>query len=101
MHDALYFPIHRAKKGEITSAGHLKPSTLTLVRPTFEVQKPTEDDDISLDEYLAGVAGDLSEAWDHRLPLFADLPMFSPDDLTPDGKHCIEYFFQCLRQQGM
>jgi hypothetical protein len=28
MHDALYFPIHRAKKGEITSVGHLKPSTL-------------------------------------------------------------------------
>jgi hypothetical protein len=101
MHDALYFPIHRAKKGEITSVGHLRPSTHPLVRPTFEVQKPAEDNDVSLDEYLAGVAAELWAAWDHRLPLFADLPMFSPDDRTGDGKHCIEYLFQCLRQQGL
>jgi hypothetical protein len=38
MHDALYFPIHRAKRGEITSVGHLKPSTLPLVR----LSTPTE-----------------------------------------------------------
>lgn len=101
MHDALYFPIHRAKKGEITGAGHLSPTTLTRVRPTFEVQKPSEDSDIPLEEYLAGVAAEVSEAWDHRYPLFADFPRFAPDDQTRDGKHCIEYFFRCLRQHGM
>jgi hypothetical protein len=42
IYDALYFPIHRAKKGEITAAGHLNPLTLTRVRPTFEVQKPAQ-----------------------------------------------------------
>jgi Beta protein len=101
MHDAIYFPIHRAKKGEITGTGHLSPGTLTRVRPTFEVQKPGEENDVPLSEYLAGVALELSEAWDHRLPLFVDFPKFAPDDRTPDGKHCIEYFFRCLRQHGM
>jgi hypothetical protein len=74
MDDALYFPIHRAKKGEITAAGHLSPYALTRVRPTFEVQKPGEEDDTPLQEYLGGVAFDLSESWDHRYPLFADFP---------------------------
>jgi len=101
MYDALYFPIHRAKKGEITAAGHLNPLTLTRVRPTFEVQKQAEDAEAPLDEYLAGVAADLSEAWDHRFPLFADLPRFAPDERTEDGKHCVEHFFRCLRQYGM
>jgi hypothetical protein len=101
MYDAIYFPIHRAKKGEITGAGHLSPTTLTRVRPTFEVQKPGEDEDVRLDEYLASTALDLSEAWDHRFAFFADFPRFAPDDRTPDGKHCAEYFFRCLRQHGM
>ena len=101
MHDALYFPIHRAKKGEITAAGHLSPYALTRVRPTFEVQKPGEEDDTPLQEYLGGVAFDLSESWDHRYPLFADFPHFTPEDRTPDGRHCVEYFFRCLRQHGM
>jgi hypothetical protein len=101
MNDALYFPIHRAKKGEITAAGHLSPYALTRVRPTFEVQKPGEEDERPLQEYLGGVAFDLSESWDHRYPLFADFPHFTPEDRTPDGRHCVEYFFRCLRQHGM
>ena len=101
MNDALYFPIHRAKKGEITGAGHLSPTTLTRVRPTFEVQRPGEDSDVLLDEYLSGVAAELAEAWNHRYPMFADFPRFGPSDQTQDGKHCIEYFFRCLRQHGM
>jgi hypothetical protein len=101
MHDALYFPIHRAKEGEITGAGHLKPFTLTRVRPTFEVQKPDEDNDTPLEEYLAGIAFNLSEAWDHRYPLFADFPHFTPEYRTRDGRHGVEYFFRCMRQHGM
>jgi hypothetical protein len=101
MYDALYFPIHRAKKGEIMGAGHLSPTTLTRVRPTFEVQKLGEDSDVPLEEYLAGVALDLSEAWDHRFPLFVDFPRFAPGDQTQDGKHCVEFFFRCLRQHAM
>ena len=47
MEDALYFPIHRAKAGEIVGVGHLSPRTRTRVRPAFEVQKQREDDDIA------------------------------------------------------
>lgn len=101
MYDALYFPIHRAKKGEIIGAGHLSPKARTRVRPTFEVQKPDDDSDESLEEYLARVAKDLSDAWDHRLPLFVDMPHFAPDVRTADGKHCVEFLFRCLRQHGM
>jgi hypothetical protein len=101
MNEALYFPIHRAKKGEIVAAGRLSPKTLTRVRPTFEVQKPNEGSKASFEEYLGGIAAELSKSWDHRFPLFVDLPHFAPDDRTADGKHCVEYLFRCLRQHGM
>lgn len=101
MHDAIYFPIYRAKKGEIAGIGHLSPTAITRVRPTFEVQKPDEDSDAPLEEYLAGIAAELSQTWDHRYPLFADFPRFAPSDRTKNGKHCVEYFFECLRQHRM
>lgn len=56
MNGALYFPIHRAKAGEITGVGHLSPRTRTRVRPIFEVQKQREDDDTLLEDHLSGVA---------------------------------------------
>jgi hypothetical protein len=101
MEDALYFPIHRAKMGEITGVGHLSPRTRTRIRPTFEVQKQREDNETPLEEYLADVAYQLLEAWGSRYPLFADFSQFEPDDNTGDGKHCAMYFFRCLRQQSM
>jgi len=101
MNDALYFPIHRAKAGEIAGVGHLSPRTRTRVRPAFEVQKQREDDDTPLEEHLSGVAHQLLEAWGSRYPLFADFSQFGPEDRTADGKHCAEYFFRCLRQQSM
>lgn len=101
MNDALYFPVHRAKAGEIAGIGHLSPRTRTRVRPAFEVQKQREDDDRPLEEYLAGVAHQLLEAWGSRYPLFADFSQFGPEDGTADGKHSAEYFFKCLRQQSM
>lgn len=101
MKDALYFPIHRAKTGEITGVGHLSPTTMTRVRPTFEVQKPAGDDEIPIEEYLAGVSSQLAQAWGNRYPLFADFSQFGPGDTTSDGSHCIDYFFKCLRQHSM
>jgi hypothetical protein len=101
MNDVLYFPIHRAKAGEIMGVGHLSPRTRTRIRPTFEVQKQREDDDTPLDEHLSGVAHQLLEAWGSRYPLFADFSQFGPEDRTADGRHCAEYFFRCLRQQSM
>jgi hypothetical protein len=101
MNDVLYFPIHRAKAGEITAVGHLSPRTRTRIRPTFEVQKQREDDDTPLDEYLADVAHQLLEAWGSRYPLFADFSQFGPEDNTGDGQHCAMHFFKCLRQQSM
>lgn len=101
MNEALYFPIHRAKVGEIAGVGHLSPKTRTRVRPVFEVQMQREDDDTPLEEHLSRVAHQLLEAWGSRYPLFVDFSQFGPDDRTADGKHSAEYFFRCLRQQSM
>lgn len=101
MNDALYFPIHRAKAGEISGVGHLSPTTQTRVRPTFEIQKPALDDDTPLEEYLAGVGQQLLASWGSRYALYADFSQFGPDQKTEDGRHCAEHLFTCLRQQSM
>lgn len=101
MNDALYFPIHRAKAGEISGVGHLSPRTRTRIRPAFEVQKLRDGDDTPPEEHLSGVAHQLLEAWGNRYPLFADFSQYGPEDRTGDGTHCAEYFFRCLRQQSM
>lgn len=49
MNDAIYFPVHRAKAGEIAGVGHLSPRTRTRVRPAFEIQKQREDDEKLID----------------------------------------------------
>jgi len=101
MEDALYFPIHRAKAGEIAGIGRLSPLTRTRVRPTFEIQKQAADDDAPPEEYLAGVGQQLLESWGNRYPLYADFLQFGPEQKTADGKHCAEHLFTCLRQQSM
>lgn len=101
MNDAFYFPIHRAKAGEIAGVAHLSPRTRTRVRPAFEVQKQRDDDDTPLEEHLSRVAHQLLAAWGSRYPLFADFSQFGPEDRTADGTHCAEFFFRCLRQQSM
>jgi hypothetical protein len=101
MNDAFYFPIHRAKAGEIAGVAHLSPRTRTRVRPAFEIQKQRDDDDTPLEEHLSRVAHQLLAAWGSRYPLFADFSQFGPEDRTADGTHCAEFFFRCLRQQSM
>lgn len=81
--------------------GHLAPRTRTRVRPTFEIQKPTGDDDTPIEEYLAGMAASLLESWGSRYPLLVDFSQFGPEDRVSDGGHCAEYFFRCLRQHSM
>ena len=101
MDDALYFPIHRAKKGELTAAAHLSPYARCRVRPVFEIQVPDAAASLSLEEYLAEQAAALCDAWGTSHPVFLDLPHFGPDVKARDGSHCITFLFECLRQHRM
>ena len=40
MKSAIYFPILRAKRGEISAIGHLSAEARTRIRPTLDIPKP-------------------------------------------------------------
>lgn len=101
MDAALYFPIHRAKRGEITAAGHLSPRTRARVRPMFDVQRHKPNSRKSIEVYLSDLADELTGSWGTKYPVSVDFSRYEPDATVTDGRHCAEYLFECLRQRAM
>lgn len=101
MDAAIYFPIHRAKKGEIVATGHLSPHARARVRPIFDVQKQNVKDGRKIEEYFNDLAEDIVQSWGTRHALLIDFSRYEPDAVVRDGRHCIEYLFSYFRQRSM
>jgi hypothetical protein len=63
MHDVNYFPILRAKSGEINAVGHLSPVTRSRMRPLFDFPVYQDNEKRSLTEYLAETTREIRIAW--------------------------------------
>lgn len=98
MHTAIYFPTHHSKLGEINAVGHLSPHARTRIRPTFGITKPRADNDDPIEYHLSDLATDFARSWGTALPIFFDFPRYGPDERINDGRHPVEYFFDCVRQ---
>jgi len=98
MHAAIYFPSHHSKRGEINAVGHLSPNARTRIRPTFNITKPASDNNDLIEYHLSDLAVALAKSWGTALPLFFDFPRYGPEEQATDGRHPVEYFFECVRQ---
>lgn len=103
MDSALYFPIHRAKRGEIMAIGHLSPETRTRVRPTLDIPKPTSKRQMRepIEYFLSDIATEVSQFWGVSFPILFDFSQYAPDEAVADGRHPMEYFFDCVQQVGV
>lgn len=101
MQSAIYFPIHRAKRGEISAIGHLSPEARTRIRPTFDIPKPKAKNKDPIEYHLSDIASELAKNWGMSLPLFVDFSQYGPDEKAADGRHHAEYFFDCAHQLRM
>ncbi len=101
MQSAIYFPILRAKQGEISAIAHLSPEARTRIRPTFDIPKRKAKSKASIENHLSGIASELAKNWGTALPLFVDFLQYGPDEKVADGRHPVEYFFDCACQLGM
>lgn len=101
MYSATYFPIHRAKRGEISATGFLSPVSRTRIRPIFDIQKHDVNSRVSIESFLSEMAREFSTNWGLRSPICFDFSRYDPDEKVRDGGHPAEYFFLCARQKGI
>lgn len=96
MNPAIYYPILRAKSGEISAVAALTPRVRRFIRPVFDV--PTRGGAITNYEYLATVVVDIARSWGTSLPTYLDLSRHDPDTETADGQPLISRLFENARQ---
>jgi len=98
MEQAIYFPILRARQGEIKATGHLSPKAKTRIRPIFDILKPKPDTKNSIESYLLDQSYEHQKNWGVTTPICFDFSRYAPDEKTTSEQHPAEYFFACLRQ---
>jgi hypothetical protein len=101
MHDVNYFPILRAKSGEISAVGHLSPLTRSRMRPIFDFPVYQDNEKRTLPEYLAETIRDIRTAWGTERPLLFDFSRYAPNIDIGDGRHPVEFIFNYARQSRM
>jgi hypothetical protein len=101
MKSALYFPILRGKRGEITALGHLSPVARAWMRPTIDLPKPGLASKLSFEDFLSDIGAALARNWGNAYPVFVDFSQYGPDETTSNGIHPAEYFFDLARQHGV
>lgn len=97
MDDAIYFPILRAKAGEIEALGHLAPQTMTRVRPLLDVPKLRPKAKKSLETHFVEIVRSVATTWGTRLPLYLDLSLYEPETIVNE-QAAVEFLFVCARQ---
>jgi len=96
--DAIYFPILRARRGEINAVAALRPATKIAIRPMFDV--PAIDEDGSAMLTMSTVASTLARTWGTALPLYIDMSRHDPDALV-ESDSAVAHLFDCARQAGL
>lgn len=98
MLSAIYFPILRAKAGEMEAIARLHSRTQVRIRPILDVPKYFQNPKKALEEHLGQITKSVADGWGAVLPFYFDLLRYEPDLRTSDGRSAVEYLFSCARQ---
>lgn len=99
MRSQVYFPIERAKAGEISAKGALAQRTKGLMCPTFDL--PHTETFREFELLQSTVASSLATTWGTAHELYLDLFRYDPDLLTPAGDSYVVPLFNSARQVGL
>jgi hypothetical protein len=81
----LYFPILRAKTGEIEALGHLSDHAKFRTMPVLDVPEPSEEGHSSTADHFYRTCDHLKQSWGTALPLCLDLSRYSLDTPSLDS----------------
>ncbi|GEM_PF-6295761 len=98
MFEPIYFPIARAKAGEIEAIGRLSPRARDLVRPMIDFPHQRTKDKRPLAEYLAQKLDEISSTWGTADEVYLDFSRYEPDTVLADGQHMVDFVFSLARQ---
>lgn len=101
MEGSVYFPIARAKAGEIEALGRLSPRAHARTRPMLDFAKQTSKDWRPPAQYLAEKISEITESWGTEREVLLDFSRYEPDATVYDGRHIVEYVFDVARQRRL
>src|ERR1700674_5015169 len=98
MQSGLYYPVIRARQGEIKAVHHLSPRARARTAPLVDLPTGAAADARSLDDYVGGFIAALTPAWGTEYPIYVDLTRYRPGQTDRHGRHIAEHLFDCARQ---
>lgn len=101
MASALYYPVIRGRKGEISALHHLSPSARARTAPLVDLPTGAVDDPRPLDDFVGGFIAALTPAWGTAYPIYVDLTRYHPGQTDRRGRHIAEHLFDCARQRRL
>lgn len=96
--EPLYFPILRAKKGEIAALAWLSPLAHALVRPMLDFPETQVDAQHPLELFLRDKIVAITKSWGTEQEIYLDFSRYEPDERVEDGRSVVEYTFDLARQ---
>ncbi|MEO8459951.1 MAG: hypothetical protein ABI451_05425 [Dokdonella sp.] len=101
MTSPIYFPILRAKAGEIDAIGRLAPKTRILTCPLLDFPVQSSKDSRSLEHYFAEKIREIKISWGTGDEIYLDFSRYEPETRLPDGQHVVDYVFDLSRQSHL
>jgi len=98
MSDPIYFPIARAKAGEIEAIGRLSPRARELVRPMLDFPRQRKKDKRPLAHYLGQKLEEIASSWGTAQEIYLDFSRYEPATAIADGPHIVDFVFGLARQ---
>lgn len=96
--EPLYFPILRAKGGELEALARLSPLAHALVRPMLDFPKAKVDAQHPLELFLHDKIVAITKSWGTEQEIYLDFSRYGPDECLEDGRNVVEFAFYLARQ---
>lgn len=95
---ALYFPILRAKAGELEALNRLSDRARHRTTPLLDIPEPKEEGRVSAKEQMATVCENLAKTWGTARPLFLDIARYTAAEAGGPLGELVEHLFRSARQ---
>jgi hypothetical protein len=95
---ALYFPVLRAKAGELRALARLSDRARHRTIPLLDIPEPGEEGRVSARELMASVCEELARAWGTARPLHLDISRYTGTGAGGPLGEIVEHLFKCARQ---
>jgi Beta protein len=98
MGEPIFFPIARAKAGEIEAIGRLSPRARDWVRPMLDFPRQRKKDKRPLAQYLGQKLAEIASSWGTADEVYLDFSRYEPATVIADGPHIVDFVFGLTRQ---